>query len=532
MRKPFCAAWSLRACISGLVVILLIGSIPAALAQTQASSSQAPSPVGPGALAARIDTYLRPFVETHNFSGVIQISRGGKVVYQRGYGLAHPAFGIPNTPETRFHIASISKAFTGAAVLLLEDRGKLSTSDPVAKFLPDYPNGDKIRLDHLLVHSSGIPNVHNFPELRTDTYAPYTAESLVATFKDQPLEFEPGSRFRYTNTDYNLLALIIEKVSGQSFGDFLQANISGPLGLNSTVHDGDATVVIKNLAAGTQPEGLQDIQYVPYIAWSTKIGSGSLVSTAGDLCTFAGAVFQGKLLQPSSRAKIMESRGVFPYGWTDRERFGRKAKAVGGRSPGFIANLEYFLDDGTCIAILTNSYSSVGQVIAPDISALALGQQAEPPSIGYLRPRPGQLTEFTGRFQMPANYYLPNALLTLEDRSLYLHAAWEIGLVTVLYPAGGDDFVDRTNWALVRFTRDAEGRVTGFTYKLLQDFAARKLPGPQDEQDGGTDEHNSPVNRPRALPAKQREPGSRALGDEGGPGGGAALRVKLGVKEE
>jgi D-alanyl-D-alanine carboxypeptidase len=414
-------------------------------------------------------------VQTRNFSGVIFVSRGDQILFQTGYGFANPDFDVPNTPRTRFHIASISKAFTAAAILLLEERGKLDTSDPVSRFLPDYPNGDKILLEHLLTHRSGIPNVGSFPELDVDSYAPYTAASVVAMFKDKPLDFEPGTRTRYTNSDYNLLALIIEKVSGQSFGEFLQAAIFTPLNLRATLHDGDARRVIKNLASGTQPDGLLGVAHLPYQKWSTKTGSGSLVSTASDLCTFSRALFGGKFLRANSVAKIMATDGVFPYGWTDRERFGRKAKAVGGRSPGFITNLEYFPDDGTCVTILTNSYSSVGQVIAADMSAIAIGKPATPPRIAYVRPRPGELGAFAGRFQMPESYFIPNAALTIQDRGDYLEASWSIGLTTTIYPTGGDDFVDRTNWAMVHFTRDAQGQVTGFTYKLLQDFNARRL---------------------------------------------------------
>lgn len=458
-----------------LLLLLLPGHLPTgAYAQTPSpASAQSPAPED---LAARIDAYVRPFVETNNLSGVVFVSRGEQVLFQKGYGLANPNLEVPNTPQTRFHIASISKSFTAAAVLLLEERGRLSVSDPVSKFLPDYPNGDKIRLEHLLSHSAGLPNMTNFPELGPGPYVPYTPTTLVAAFKDKPLDFEPGARSRYSNSNYVLLALIIEKVSGLSFGDFLKANVFDPLDLASTVHDGDATWIIRNLASGTEPDGLREVKYVPYLAWSTKTGSGSLVSSTADLCGFARALFGGKLLQPASLAKIRETKGVFPYGWSDRERFGRQAKGVGGRSPGFISSLEYYPDDETCIAILTNSYSSVGQVIAPDISAIVFGHPASPPPIAYIRPDPGRLDEFTGQFQMPDNYYAPGATLTLKDRRDFLEASWSNGATTIVYPAGGDDFVDRTNWALVRFSRGPEGRITGFTYKLLQDFTATKLP--------------------------------------------------------
>lgn len=430
-----------------------------------------------GPMAGRMDDYLRPFVQTNNLSGVILVTRRGQTLYQRGYGLADPAFSVPNTPTTRFHIASITKAFTAALVLRLEEQGKLRTTDSVARFLPDYPNGARIRLDQLLRHSSGIPNVDNFPLLENDPLRPYDAAAVVATFKDKPLDFEPGSRFRYTNSDYNLLALIIERITGRSYGDFLRTALTEPLGLTATVHEGDPAKILERLAVGTEPEGLAGVRLRPYIAWSTKTGSGSLVSSAQDLCTFASALFSGRFLQDSSLAKL-NGEGVFPYGWTDRERAGHKGKGSGGRSPGFIVNLEYFPDTGTCVAILTNSYSSVGQVIAADISTIALGGTATPPPVGYARPRPGQLTPFAGRFQMPPDYYAGPAVLQIADRVDYLEARWSTGGISIIYPTGADDFVDRTNWAMVHFTRDPSGQVTGFVYNLLQDFTARKAPSP------------------------------------------------------
>jgi CubicO group peptidase (beta-lactamase class C family) len=467
-------------------VAALLGMAPLLCGQASKPGTSAPAKprgatatqkVAPGArdIGTRIDAYVRPFADGNNFSGVIYVARGGHVLFEKGYGMANYEFAVPNNPQTRFHIASVSKSFGAAAILLLEEQGKLSTADPVAKFLPDYPNGEKILLEHLLTHSAGIPNLNNFPEYGNASRFSQTATTLVAMFRDKPLDFEPGTRFRYSNSNYVVLALIIEKVSGQSYGEFLKANIFDPLGLGATAHDSDATQVIAKLSTGTEPESLRGVKRVPYLDWSSKTGNGSLLTTTGNLCRFAGALFGGKLLKPASLAKVMQPGESFPYGWTDRERSGHKVKGVGGRSPGFISNVEYSLDDGTCVAILSNSYSSVAQVIAPDISAIVYGKAAEPGAVGYVQPRAGQLAEFTGRFQMPDNYYAPRAILTVQDRGGYLEATWSTGGTTIIYPAGGDNFVDRTYWAMVRFTRDNKAQITGFTYKLLQDFSARKL---------------------------------------------------------
>ncbi len=161
-----------------------------------------------GSMAAAIDAYLRPFVETNSFSGVVHAARGERELFRKGYGMASYELGVPNAPETRFHIASVSKSFTAAAILLLEERGKLNTSDAISKLVPDYPNGDKIQLEHLLTHGSGIPNVNELPEYRLISRFPQTAAELVALFRDKRLEFEPGARFRYSNSNYNVLALV------------------------------------------------------------------------------------------------------------------------------------------------------------------------------------------------------------------------------------------------------------------------------------------------------------------------------------
>jgi len=425
------------------------------------------------AIGPELDAYLRPFIANNNFSGTIGVWRHGKALYERSGGLASPAFGIANAPGTKFRIASISKAFTAALVLLFEERGLLGTSDPVAKFLPDYANGSRIRLENLLLHNSGIPEVPPPPAAGEDH--PWSTTELVALFQDRPLSFEPGSRFAYTNSDYALLARILEIVGKARYDVLIDSLIVKPLRLKATGDGGDARRVVSNLAIGTEPEGLSGVRYVPYQQWSLGTGSGSLYSTASDLCAFAQAVFDGSLLSEVSRAKLGAAKGIFPYGWTNRERGGRRVKASGGRLRGFIVNLEYFTDDGTCVAILTNSYSSVGQMIAEDLGRIVAGERVQPPAVAHAKPKLGQLAAFVGTFQLPSNYYVPSAKLTLRDHGDYLEGEWSAGGESVIYPTGGDDFIDRTNWAMVHFERDADGRVVGFTYKLLQDFAARRL---------------------------------------------------------
>ncbi len=459
---------------SCLLIAFVCGSLAAPVSRAQTLQPK-PRILTPTELNAKIEAYLEPFVGTNNFSGVVCITRGNRILSQKAYGKANYEFGIPNTAETRFHIASVSKSFTAAAILLLEEQGKLATTDPLSKFVPDYPGGGKIQLQHLLTHTSGIPNINDFPEYERESRFAHSIVQVVSMFKDKPLDFEPGSRSRYSNSNYNVLALVIERVSGQAYGDFLQANVFDPLGLSSIVHHSNATMVIPNCASGTEPEGLLDVKLSQYLDWSIKTGNGSLVATAKDLCVFVTSLFAGKLLQSASLAKIMKPGTSLPYGWSRSERFGRRTMSVGGRSPGFIANVEYFLEDTLCIAILTNSYSSVGQVIAPDIGAIVFDQPVVIPKVAYVSPGEGELAPFIGKYKLPDDYYAPGGTLSLQNRVKYLEGHWSNGALTIIYPVGADSFIDRTYWAQVRFTRDAAGQITGFIYNLLREFTARKV---------------------------------------------------------
>ena len=167
-----------------------------------------------------IDDYVNAYVRTGNFSGSILVAKNGQMVYENSFGLADADFQIANQPSTRYHIASVSKNFTAAGILLLEERGKLNLTDAISKYIPDYPGGSEITIHYLLTHTSGITNVNDLPEYNVASRSHQTPESLILLFKNKPLEFDPGSRFQYSNSNYNVLAFIIESVSKLSYGEF------------------------------------------------------------------------------------------------------------------------------------------------------------------------------------------------------------------------------------------------------------------------------------------------------------------------
>lgn len=459
-----------RTQLRGWIVVLVLGGLlPSAVGQTPSNSE----------LRGQLEAYLQPFVSTGNFSGAVLVVRKGHTILRSGYGKASYQLDVPNTPETRFHIASVSKPFTAAAILQLQEQGKLTVTDPVARYVPDFPNGSRITLDHLLTHTSGIHNVNDLPDYNDFARSPHTLPELVAKFASLPLDFEPGANYRYSNSNYNLLALIVEKVSGQRYGDYLREHIFEPAGLRATVHDGDGSVVIPLAASGYEPMGVSGYENAPFLDWSNKTGNGSLVSTVDDLYRFTEAIGSGKILKDATVKKyLIEGRGN-RYGWFVRPRNGRRAMSSNGRSPGFTSELDIFPDEGIILVVLSNSYASVSQdPIAEGLSAILLGQP--PPKVPPMKavgvPQT-VLASYAAQYQYGPDYFVPNAKVTLKAEPGYLVLELP-GFRTPLVPISSTEFLERNFFGHLTVSKGGDGSVSNLTYQYSgREFSARKIQG-------------------------------------------------------
>src|SRR5438105_10082150 len=343
------------------------------------SSAQTESAKPASSLQSKVDAYVQPLVETRNFSGCILVARNGAAVLNRCYGMANYELEKPNTPQTRFHIAAVSKSVNAAAILLLEQQGKLKVEDKLAKFIPDYSRGDEITLHHLLTHTSGIPNVNNFPEYNEKSREHLSLEQIIALFKQKPLNFAPGSKYEYSNSNYNLLAYVIEKASGQSYGEFLRQNFSGALGMSMTGNDENPEQLLPERASGYTPVGYDQIGNAARLDWTIKTGNGSLYSTASDLLKWDQALNGEQVLKAETIANMFRKYSTpFSYGWFVRERFGHRRLAINRRRPGLTASLERFPDDRATVIVAANTYSGLTQSMAADLAAILLGQPYKP----------------------------------------------------------------------------------------------------------------------------------------------------------
>jgi len=267
---------------------------------------------------------------------------------------------VSNTPATRFRIGSLTKQFTAVCILLLEERGKLRLDDPIKNYLPDAPAAwEKITFFHLLTHSSGIPDLLAFPEIAVAQQNPATPAELVAYFRDKPLEFQPGSNTRYSNSGFILLGYLIEKISGQSYAEFLQKNIFDPLGMADTGYDSTAVCDrpsrprLRHRPAGIRPGCL-------YRHDQTFLGGG-LYSTTHDLLHWQRQLYEGKLLQPASLKKMTTPTKHGPGLGIGVGFKPRKAYLYEGRIAGFASHLAYYPETKTSVIVLGNLDDDVGR---------------------------------------------------------------------------------------------------------------------------------------------------------------------------
>ncbi|MGH9843739.1 MAG: serine hydrolase domain-containing protein, partial [Blastocatellia bacterium] len=188
-------------------------------------------------MTAEIDEMLAKEFKANEPGAAAIVVKDGKVVFRKGYGMANMEFGIPIEPDMIFRIGSVTKQFTAVATLMLAEQGKLSLSDEITKFLPDYPTQDrKITVEHLLTHTSGIVSYTGMPEWRPQMRKDVSLDEMIAVFKDKPMEFVPGERWNYNNSGYVLLGAVIEKASGMKYADFVEKNIFAPLGMKRSFY--------------------------------------------------------------------------------------------------------------------------------------------------------------------------------------------------------------------------------------------------------------------------------------------------------
>jgi CubicO group peptidase (beta-lactamase class C family) len=403
-------------------------------------------------VAVQADEYLNGLVKEDRFSGAVLLSRNGKIVLSKGYGLANRETGTPNSPRTKIRLGSLTKQFTAAAVLMLQERGKLRTSDPVCKYISDCPKvWEAVTIHHLLTHTSGIPSYTGLPDFRKLSVYPATPTELIARFRDRPLEFTPGKEFSYNNSGYVLLGHVVEKVSGKSYAEFLRENIFRPLGMSDTGYD-ENDAVIENRADGYTPTP-RGIRRAPYIDMTVPFAAGGLYSTAEDMYLWAKALADGRLLSKESLdAMHTPFKNGYGYGVFIGEQYGLKNITHGGGIEGASTLLSRFPDEGAVVIVLSNIDSVFTDGYGKRLGGMLLADKVNLPKVIKVPAR--ELKQYEGRYQVRDEAPTEDIFLA-GDR---LRVKVSGGGAMSLEPVAKDEFVVGDDFeARYVFTRDGVG---------------------------------------------------------------------------
>ena len=412
-------------------------------------------------LTARVDEYVNALVKQNRFSGAILLARDGKILLGKGYGMANLEDETPNTPQTKFRLGSITKQFTAAAILKLQEQGKLSVQDTICKHVENCPAAwQTVTVHHLLTHTSGIPNMTSFPEFRKVKFFRTTPLEAIAMFKDKPLEFAPGEKFRYSNSGYLLLGYVVERASGKTYAEYLRENIFQPLGMKNTDLDVNSAI-LKHRAAG-YTQGPQGIINAEYIDMTIPYAAGALYSTVEDMYLWDRALYTEKLISKKSlEAMNTPFKEGYGYGVGIGEQYGLKTIVHGGGIEGFSTFLARFVGDDGTVIVLSNIDRTNTEGIAKRLGAMLFADKVKMPSTITVSPQ--VLEEYVGRYQMADN--APTEDITVEKGRLSIKISGEGEFILV--PVAKDEFVLEDDFAVqFIFNRDAAGKIESYKFKV------------------------------------------------------------------
>jgi len=409
--------------------------------------------------ADRAGALVEPYLEAGLFSGAVLVAKDGHPVFRRAFGPANREWDVANTPDTQFRIGSLTKAFTAAAILQLAERGKLDLDDPIGRTYAGAPAAwDRVSLRMLLQHSSGIINFTALPDYhdwisRLET----TPRAIVALTEHEPLLFEPGTRFEYTNTGYMLLGLAIEAASGQPYAQYLRERILGPLGLKVTDYD-DQSTILPRRAAGYRFGGGRWRNAAP-MASSVAYAAGGMRSTVDDLLAWDEALLGGAILSPASR-DLMFRDGGFGYGlgWfigtaKTGDATPRRLWSHGGNVPGFLAISDLYPDEHLAVIVLANTETAPVQKLSRELAALWFGTFDSPDEIAL---EDVILDRYVGQYRLG-----PRTVMSVGRDGRRLRAQGTGEPPYTFIPESARTFVSPVTGARITFDTEPDGHPTG-----------------------------------------------------------------------
>ena len=439
------------------------------------------SPLRGQATAGRLDAYLSARAKLGQFNGSVLVARNGRVLLDKGYGWANVEHRVKAGPETRYAIASITKNFTAAAILRLREAGTLTLGDSPCRWIDSCPDAWRaVTLEQMLHHPSGIPDYEEPLDLGSEAYVNFMSQShsaarIVEQARAKPLDFPPGTSFRYSNTAYIVLGYVIEKASGVPYEEFLRTHVLEPAGV-ATMRFASGTVITPHLASGyridemdfaTVQRGIAlDEHTMKKEAWlplDGPHGDAKLVATAHELWQWMQALSDSTALAPASIGTMFTpGLGGYGTGWFIDQRFGKRTLTHTGLLPGYASIIEWYPDSRTAIILLSNTTGLRNSMTLDALAAIVFGKP-------YDLPVARRLTAYDSSAAVP----LTGEYALADGRVAIVKAEHDMLLVEIpgrftagAFPVGASDYYAPFFDNMVRFARGSDGRARTIALRI------------------------------------------------------------------
>jgi CubicO group peptidase (beta-lactamase class C family) len=441
-------------------ITLSMGSLILTLILTSLSINSSAQTLNTKQLTAEFDKMLSEKFKPGETGCAALVAKNGQIIYQKAFGMANLELNVPMQPDMVFRIGSITKQFTAVAILQLMEQGKLSLQDDIIKFIPDYPTqAYTITIEHLLTHTSGIKSYTGVPEIMKNIRMDMKPEELIAQFKNQPMEFAPGTKWNYNNSGFFLLGYIIEKVTGKTYAEYIQENFFTPLGMISSCYGSD-TKIIRNRAYGYQP-GDDGVVNSDYCSMTQPYSAGSIMSTVGDLFKWHQAVHSYKLVKKETidkaftDYKLASGDGTgYGYGWFLSHLQGSPTIEHGGGIFGYLTSSIYLPEEDVFVALFSNNVGKAPELTALKMAAMTIGKPLQTTEIKLDE---ATLNQYVGIY---TNDKKREATITREGTQL--SAMLSGSGSRKMFPIEKDKFILEDAFIYATFSRDDKGKVVSF----------------------------------------------------------------------
>jgi CubicO group peptidase (beta-lactamase class C family) len=419
-------------------------------------------------ISSELDSLVIAYANAGKFNGSVLVAKNGSILLNKGYGLRDAASHTFNNENSIFQIGSVTKQFTTAIILKLQEEKKISVNDKLSKFFPDYPKGDSITVEQLMTHTSGITNYTNDRNfMSTEVSKPQTREKMMALFKDKPLDFSPGTKWNYSNSAYSLLGYIIEIVAKKPWETVMRDYIFKPVQMT---HSGFDFANLKHPEKTTGYFVLNDVDTVkaPVVDSSVSFSAGSIYSTTGDLYRWHKALQNYSILpKPLQERAYTPVKNNYGYGWSIDSIEGKRKVAHSGGIHGFTSNFTRIPEDDIVVIMLSNNSSPALFEITNKMLMAIYKKPYDLPKVRKAVTLPeAKLKEYIGEYEINADLRL---VISIKDGNLWAEPTGQSP--ATVFAEKEDIFFVKNPDVQLQFKRNDKNEVTGFN--LLQNGTTR-----------------------------------------------------------